>query len=150
MKQETVSGSGISWAICKSAPRSRQIITPAPHHSVFYRPDALPATQPTVSKHWRHKALKPTTEKWKTEILKSKKMECSEVSVNSLGNLWSQTWRRKGRLRWKWFAEKKVLSQVPDSVAKRRLVHISQDDAQSHRWADECRRGDQREWYWTL
>ena len=21
------------------------------HHSVFYRPDALPATQPTVSKH---------------------------------------------------------------------------------------------------
>jgi len=51
LKQETVSGSGISWAICKSAPRSRQITTPAPHRSVFYRPDALPATQPTVSKH---------------------------------------------------------------------------------------------------
>jgi len=44
-------GSGISWAICKSAPRFRQITTPAPHHSVFYRPDALPATQPTASKH---------------------------------------------------------------------------------------------------
>ena len=43
LKQETVSGSGISWAICKSAPRSRQITTPAAHHSVFYRPDALPA-----------------------------------------------------------------------------------------------------------
>jgi len=27
-------GSGISWAICKSAPRSRQITTPVPHHSV--------------------------------------------------------------------------------------------------------------------
>ena len=53
LKQETVSGSGISWAICKSAPRSRQITTPAPHRSVFYRPDALPAAQPTVSKHWR-------------------------------------------------------------------------------------------------
>ena len=51
LKQETVSGSGISWAICKSAPCSRQITTPAPHHSVFYRPDALPAAQPTVSKH---------------------------------------------------------------------------------------------------
>ena len=51
LKQETVSGSGISWAVCKSAPRSRQITTPAPHHSVFYRPDALPAAQPTVSKH---------------------------------------------------------------------------------------------------
>jgi len=48
-----VSGSGISWAICKSAPRSRQITTPAPHHSVFYRPDGLPATQPTASKHWK-------------------------------------------------------------------------------------------------
>ena len=30
LKQETVSGSGISWAICKSAPRSRQITTQAP------------------------------------------------------------------------------------------------------------------------
>jgi len=53
LKQQTVSGSGISWAICKSARRSRQITTPTPHHSVFYRPDALPATQPTVSKHSR-------------------------------------------------------------------------------------------------
>jgi len=42
---------GISWAICKSAPCSRQTTTPAHHH--FYRPDALPATQPTASKHWR-------------------------------------------------------------------------------------------------
>ena len=32
--------------ICR---RSRQITTPAPDHSVFYRPDALPATQPTAS-----------------------------------------------------------------------------------------------------
>ena len=54
LKQETVSGSGISWAICKSAPHSRQITMPAPHHSsFFYRPDALPAAQPTASKHWR-------------------------------------------------------------------------------------------------
>jgi len=29
----------------------RQITTPTPHHSVFYRLDALPATQPTASKH---------------------------------------------------------------------------------------------------
>ena len=35
LKQETVSGSGISWAVCKSARRSRQITTPATHHSVF-------------------------------------------------------------------------------------------------------------------
>ena len=49
LKQETVSGSGISWAVCKSAPR--QITTPATHHSVFNRMDALPAVQPTASKH---------------------------------------------------------------------------------------------------
>jgi len=52
------STTGISWAICKSAPRSRQITTPAPHHLVFYRPDALPAAQPTASKHWRHPVSK--------------------------------------------------------------------------------------------
>ena len=46
LKQETVSGSDISWAICKSARRSRQITTLAPHHLVFYSPDAfLPPNQ---------------------------------------------------------------------------------------------------------
>jgi len=55
LKQETMSGSGISWTVSKSAPRSRQITMPAPHHSVFYRPDALLAAQPTASKYWRHK-----------------------------------------------------------------------------------------------
>ena len=53
MKQETVSGSGISLAICKSAHWSRLINTPAPYHWIFCRPDALPATQPTASKHWK-------------------------------------------------------------------------------------------------
>jgi len=49
---EVLGCSGIGWTICKqSAPRSRQITTPTPHHSIFYRPDALPDAQPTVSKH---------------------------------------------------------------------------------------------------
>ena len=48
--------------------------------------------------------------KWKKEKLKSKNWICSEVLVNSPGNLWSQSWRRKGRLRWEGFAEKGVLS----------------------------------------
>ena len=34
LKQETASGSSISWAVCKYAPRSRQTTMPAPHHSV--------------------------------------------------------------------------------------------------------------------
>ena len=46
LKQKTVNGSGISWAICKSASRSRQITTPAPHHSVFTgRMSFLPPNQ---------------------------------------------------------------------------------------------------------
>ena len=35
VEQVTVTGSGISWAICKSAPHPRQITIPASHHSVF-------------------------------------------------------------------------------------------------------------------
>jgi len=41
LKQETTSGSGINWAICKYAPCPRQTTMPAPHHSVFYRSDAF-------------------------------------------------------------------------------------------------------------
>jgi len=33
------------------------------HPPIFYRPDALPATLPTVSKHWRHQCSTPLTEK---------------------------------------------------------------------------------------
>ena len=61
LKQETVSGSGISWAICKSAHHSRQITTLAPPPLSFYRPDALPAAQPTVSKQWRQTWTKMRT-----------------------------------------------------------------------------------------
>jgi len=44
--RDSVSGSGISWAIRKSAPRLRQKTKQTPHHSVFYRPDAfLPLNQ---------------------------------------------------------------------------------------------------------
>jgi len=53
----------------------------------------------------------PTTKKWKTEKLKRKKCICSEVSVNSLANPWSQCERRKGRLQWEGFVEKDVISQ---------------------------------------
>jgi len=58
LKQQTVTGSGISWAIWKSAPCSRQITMPAPNHSVFLQtgcPSCRPS--PTVSKHWRHRII---------------------------------------------------------------------------------------------
>ena len=64
LKQETVSGSGsgISWAICKSASRSRQITMPVPHHSNFFtrRMPFLPPNQQRQSTegikliHWAY------------------------------------------------------------------------------------------------
>ena len=67
LKKETASGNGTSWAICKYAPRSRQITTPAPHYSVFYRPYALPAAQPTASKHWRNKRQNTSKSKFSAQ-----------------------------------------------------------------------------------
>ena len=59
LKQETVSSNGVSWAICKSAPRSRQTTTPAPHQSFFTgRMPFLPPNQQRQSTEG--KALKET------------------------------------------------------------------------------------------
>ena len=44
LKQETVSGNGISWAVCKSAPRSGQTTMPALHHLVIT--DRMPFLPP--------------------------------------------------------------------------------------------------------
>ena len=45
LKQETVSGSGISWAICKSAPSSRQTAMPAP--TTQFLQAGCPSCRPT-------------------------------------------------------------------------------------------------------
>jgi len=51
LKQETMSGSQLVYMqVCTLL----QTTTPAPHRSCFYRPDALPAAQPTASKHSFH------------------------------------------------------------------------------------------------
>ena len=63
LKQETVSGSGISWDICKSTPRSRQITMPAPHHSSFLQA-GCPSCRPTNSV----KGLKMLWNSWHTII----------------------------------------------------------------------------------
>ena len=43
-----------AYPLYPSASRPRQVTTPATYHSVFCRLDALPAAQPTASKHWMH------------------------------------------------------------------------------------------------
>ena len=66
-----MSGSGISWAVCKSVPRSRQITTPAPHHSVFLQAGCPSCRPTTASKHWRHSTFKLLTAKINTQAKKS-------------------------------------------------------------------------------
>ena len=68
LKQETVSDSGNSWAICKSAPRFRQITTPAAHHSVFTgRMPLLPPNQQRQSTEGKHRwKLLTISTQWKS------------------------------------------------------------------------------------
>jgi len=96
------------YAVC-----TRGTVTPTTsstliHHSL--RDDTIRdailmcAQKPTsVSLIYR---MEPTSKKWKTEKVEIKKRIFSAVSVNSPGNPCSQSWRRKGRLRWAEFAGK--------------------------------------------
>jgi len=70
-----MSGSGISWAICKSAPQPGQITTPAPHHSVFFQA-GCPSCHPTNNV----KALKAKS----TEVYKYVKYKLETTAVLQL------------------------------------------------------------------
>jgi len=57
LEQEIVSGSGISWAICKSAPRPRQITTLAPNTQFFTcRMPFLPPNQQLINQQFGARA----------------------------------------------------------------------------------------------
>ena len=43
------------WGFAQFIAPVVQLSPPKNQHPLFYRPDALPVTQPTVSKHWREK-----------------------------------------------------------------------------------------------
>ena len=65
LKLETVSGSGIRWAICKSAPRCRQITVP--HHSVFT--GRIPFLPPNQQRQSTEGNVQPTTEAVNSTLL---------------------------------------------------------------------------------
>jgi len=66
LEHRIVSGSGISWAICKSAHWPRHITMPASHHSSFSQAEC-PNCRPTNS----IKVLKAKTVNKKTQILQT-------------------------------------------------------------------------------
>ena len=61
-----VSGSGISWAVCKFAPRSKQTTTPAPHHC-FYNPSIHTNYHPTQFFTGRMPFLPPNQQRQSTQ-----------------------------------------------------------------------------------
>ena len=73
---------------------TKQITMPAPHHSVFYRPDALPAAQPTVSKHWRHKKVQKKVQK-STILNKYKSTSSWSENASNQVNTQTQTYKLK-------------------------------------------------------
>ena len=75
LKQETVSSSGISWAICKSAPYSRHITMPAPHHSVFT--GRMPFLLPNQQHQSTEGAARPMLDQIKHSWLKSTVSTCN-------------------------------------------------------------------------
>ena len=95
LKQETMSGSGISWAICKSVPRSRQITMPVPHHSVFFtgRMPFLPPNQQRQSTEGIN--IYKTTE-WKFNERMPKKMEIFINTRNLQQCKHSERWQLSG------------------------------------------------------
>ena len=57
LQQETVSGNGISWVICKSAPHPRQLTMPASHHSIIFI-GSMPFLPPNQRHHRTEGKLK--------------------------------------------------------------------------------------------
>ena len=84
-----MSGSGTSWAICRSAPRSRQITTPAPHTLSFLQA-GCPSCRPTNS----------------VKALKGFGIYCSNVLNSQYAGM---VWRWKSLLAgWNWFLHGQV------------------------------------------
>ena len=102
-----MSGNGISWATCNSAPRSRQITTPAPHYSVFLQA-GCPSCHPTNSV----KALKANKEivrslhknkaNWTTQNCNEKHYSSlkKRISVTKVNNIMTVTLQNNSTAHW--------------------------------------------------
>jgi len=80
--------SGISWAICKSAPCSRQITMPVPHHSVFLQagcPSCRQQCQSTAATEHSENAFKI----WRTDKEEQWDMHQQSQNQNKV-NKWQQ------------------------------------------------------------
>ena len=116
LKQETVSGSGISWAICKSAPCSRQTTTPAPHQQ-------HQSTEGTAATYWckNHKYL-PVTKPEKSSYTKQ---DVDKVCVQWTGDFitpWDRT--KLGKLAFS-LAMPHAWNLMPESTADSSILTVN-------------------------
>jgi len=124
MEQETVSGSGISWAICKSAPCPRQISMPASHHSSFLQagcPSCCPTNSVKALKayqstegitegnweaiRWVNKAITELATCTTEQMVNCYNTRHSRVITQTLGGHWSGSkhrWILQTRVREEW------------------------------------------------
>ena len=72
-----MSGSGISWAVCKSAPRSRQITTIVPHHSVFT------GQMPILPPNQQRQSTEGTNSSDNMVRMKGKQQEHTQLSLHT-------------------------------------------------------------------
>ena len=116
--------------------------TPASHHSVFYRPHALPVTQPTASKYWRHRVYPMHTSKIRHLLLLSfRNIICRLENSSKLGAKYNaNNWRIANNIEiricisltydfYVWFCwpvSKKFhfLSEIPDTEWTTILSHM--------------------------
>ena len=88
LKQETVSGSGINWAICKSAPRSRQ---PRQHQTAQFFTGRMPFLPPKQQCQ-STEGLQLTALNWQLYTQKSHEQVCFEPCPSALNNTMLPTW----------------------------------------------------------
>ena len=102
---------------------------PAPHYSVFYRPDALSAAQPTASKHWRYEKIAS-----ETNIQNTLYVSCILLVTASTVQRASCRIKSKGQF-WRY-------SPRGDTLHQGRLLHVKFHPPSVHRsgvWAKKLK-----------
>ena len=117
--------SGISWAICKSAPRSRQITTPAPHHSFLQT--GCPSCRPTnIVK--AQKAFSPGQRAVK------RAHACVCVCTGGCSRRQVPQWA------WRWRAQRRPSETL--AVRGRSCIHATSSQRTTRTWTERRRPSD--------
>jgi len=105
IKQEIVSGSGISWNILKSAPHPKQITMPAPHHLVFFT-----GRMPLMPPNQQHQSTEGTT----IHCVISNNITGFHAVLQTSHILWSQ-WKYLG-CKWTLATDEHIMMEIAEDT----------------------------------